>query len=123
MMKIQGLSNGFSWSDGGATLSNSTQSGVVFNTHTGVCVGGGNSPPLNQTSEPGGFAITVDIPHSTQPLRVFVFLGTFTADATNLKQAINFSAALLDAAGAETASFVQDVRGINHKMPINPTGV
>jgi hypothetical protein len=134
----QGLSNGFSFSDGGLTHNSSAQnlsssssesepwqesepqqSGLVFNTHTGVFIGGA-SPPLNQTSELGGFLVTVDIPHSTQAIRVFVFLGIFTPDATNLSQPVTFSASLLDAAGTATGSFEKNLRD---ELPINPKGV
>jgi hypothetical protein len=131
----QGLSNGFSFSDGGLTHSspavlsssssqsvqqeNEQQSGLVFNTHTGVFIGGA-SPPLNQTTEFGGFFIAVDIPHSAQAIRVFVFLGIFTPDATNLSQPVTLSASLLDAAGTATGRFEKNLR---EELPINPKGV
>ena len=113
----QAESNGFSWVDGGAGLPNSTKSGVVYNTHTGVLIGGGNSLPLNKSSEPGGFAVAVAVPQSPQTTRVWAFLGKFTPSA-NPNQTIEFRARLLDGDGKQSASFV---RNIHHL--VNPTGV
>jgi hypothetical protein len=100
----QAISNSFSWSDGGQTGRNQTsKSGVVYNAHAGVFIGGASSPALNQSSSAlgtgggAGFQLLVDIPHSTIPTRVFVFLGPFVA--ADPKQPINLTATLTDAAG------------------------